>query len=61
MEQDRVRFDLHGCVDRYYKIKLPRAELRTVGIEYLTGLQWVMKYYYAHVPCWNWCVLCCVL
>jgi 5'-3' exonuclease len=38
----------------YYATKLPKADVNTVCVEYLKGLQWVIHYYMKGMPNWNW-------
>jgi len=56
---DQVRFGEVGWKDRYYEHKLhiaigDNARRRQVGLEYVRGLCWVLKYYYQGVPSWTW-------
>jgi 5'-3' exoribonuclease 2 len=48
---------LSGLQERYYREKLEchsPAEVRAVVEAYITGLHWVLDYYYLGVSSWTW-------
>mmetsp|Transcript_9880 Transcript_9880/g.15716 ORF Transcript_9880/g.15716 Transcript_9880/m.15716 type:complete len:538 (-) Transcript_9880:75-1688(-) len=58
---DDVRFGEQGWKDRYYVTKFGKdyrdpnsAERRAIVKSYVTGLCWVMEYYYRGVQSWTW-------
>jgi 5'-3' exoribonuclease 2 len=57
---DSVKFHESGWKDRYYQEPFKQRDLEQGGgltqmcVSYVTGLLWVMQYYYAGVPSWNW-------
>ena len=58
--QDDIRFWEAGWKDRYYADKYKEADITKGGgrervfREYVMGLCWVMKYYYAGCASWKW-------
>ena len=42
----------------YYKTNFnadSEDKIKEICIEYIEGMQWVLKYYNKCIPCWNWC------
>ena len=42
----------------YYKTNFTAdsdEKIKQICIEYIEGMQWVLKYYNTNIPCWNWC------
>ena len=58
--KDNVRLHEPGWKDRYYTDKCKADDVENHGgrehlfCQYVKGLCWVMKYYYAGVPSWKW-------
>jgi 5'-3' exonuclease len=64
MDEDESTFEAEFAEWKtsYYKEKLhvevvDAAFLQLQAQEYMTGLQWVLYYYYCGVPDWGWCEL----
>lgn len=39
----------------YYKTLFPDVDIKSICLDYIEGMQWVITYYTRRVPCWNWC------
>ena len=39
----------------YYITNFGTTDIKSICLEYLEGMQWVITYYNKKVPCWNWC------
>ena len=58
-QPDLVRFGELGWKDRYYEVKFgislsDDTTRQAVGLAYIRGLCWVLRYYYQGVPSWTW-------
>jgi 5'-3' exonuclease len=38
----------------YYNTLFPGVDIRSICLDYIEGMQWVITYYTRRVPCWNW-------
>ena len=53
-----IRLNLSGYKKLYYhhKLKLPtlKRSLKYICHSYITGLEWILRYYLQGIPDWNW-------
>jgi len=42
--------------DDYYRSCFPpNTDIKSICLDYIEGMQWVITYYTKKVPCWSWC------
>lgn len=48
-----LNYDMYR--EDYYKTLFPDVDIKSICLDYIEGMQWVITYYTRRVPCWNWC------
>jgi 5'-3' exonuclease len=48
-----LNYDMYR--EDYYKTLFPDIDIKSICLDYIEGMQWVITYYTRRVPCWNWC------